>query len=51
MTCLGLEGTIVCPQINRIRDAGHSALIDQLCGLSTSNGELEVGILLPVAEE
>jgi hypothetical protein len=46
-----LECAVVGPQVYRRCDARDTALVDHLSSLGTANGELQVGILLPVAEE
>jgi hypothetical protein len=46
-----LECTVVGPQVYRWCDARDTALVDHLSSLGTTNGELQVGILLPVSEE
>lgn len=66
MAGLDLEGTIIRPEIHRVCDTCHSSLIDltqsaryrgpsttsyQLCSLRTSDGELQVGIFLPITKE
>lgn len=49
--CLHLKGAVVCPEVDRVGDAGATALVDHLSGLWARDVELEVGIFLPVAEE
>lgn len=49
--CVHLEGAVVGPQVDRGCDARDTALVDHLGRLGAANGELEVGILLPVSEE
>jgi hypothetical protein len=51
MTDLHPERAVVGPQIDRARDGAHTALVDELGGLRASNGELQIGVLLPVPEE
>lgn len=51
MTGLHLEGAVVSPQIDRGRYGAHTALIDEFGGLWASDPELEIGVLLPEAEE
>lgn len=46
-----LEGTVVCPKVDGICDAGASALVDHFGRLWARDVELEVGIFLPVAEK
>lgn len=46
-----LEGAVVCPKVDRVCDAGATALVDHLSRLWARDVEFEVGIFLPVAEE
>lgn len=51
MSGLHLEGAVVGPEVDRVCDAGAASLVDHLRGLWARDVELEVGILLPVAEQ
>lgn len=67
MACLDLEGAVVGPQVDRVSDARNSALkdlrtlacayakklyaTDHLCSFGSSDGELQIRILLPVTEK
>jgi hypothetical protein len=51
MGCVHLEGAVVCPEVDRVGNAGASPLKDHLCGFRTSNVELGVGVLFPVSEQ
>jgi hypothetical protein len=51
MTDLHLERAVIGPQIDRARDGAHTALVNKLGGLRASNSKLQIGVLLPVAEE
>jgi hypothetical protein len=46
-----LEGAVVGPEVYRWCDAGDAALVDHLSSLGAADGELQIGILLPVSEE
>jgi hypothetical protein len=46
-----LERAVVGPEVYGRGDARDAALVDHLRSLGTANRELQVGILLPVAEE
>lgn len=48
---LHLERAVVCPEVDRVGDAGAASLVDYLCRLWAGDVELEVGILLPVTKE
>lgn len=45
------EGAVVCPEVNGIRDAGYSSLVNHFCRLCPRDGELEVCILLPISKQ
>lgn len=48
---LDLEAAVVRPQVHAAGYARHAPLVHHLRGLRTSDGELDVRILLPVSEE
>jgi hypothetical protein len=49
--CVHLEGAVVGPQVYGGCNTRDAALVDHLGRLGAANGELEVGVLLPVSEE
>jgi hypothetical protein len=51
MAGIHLELAVVGPEVDRRRDGRNTALVDHVCCLCASNGELLVGVFLPVAEE
>ena len=48
---LRFKGAILCPEIDRVADAGATTLVDHLGRLWARDVEFEIGIFLPVAEE
>lgn len=48
---LHLERAVVCPEVDRVGDAGAASLVDHLCRLWARNVELEIGIFLPVSKK
>lgn len=51
VTGFGLERAVVRPEVDRVCDAGHAALVDEFGSLSACYREFEVGVLLPITEE
>lgn len=67
MACLHLEGAVICPEVDGIRDARYAAFVDleassahtlvsargthHFSRLGPADGKLQIGIFLPVSEE
>lgn len=51
VTCLHLEGAVIRPQVDGVRDAGHSPLVDHFRRLRPRDRELQVSVFLPVSEQ